>query len=490
VCAQVPGCVPLDLFGGQGRPFTQEMIDFIRTTQIDSSRQSLELISANLTGDLFAIGDRSAGFAVGAEHRRYEGDFLPDPLRQTGESQDSIASPVSAEYDVTEVYAEFNFPVLEPLNLSAAVRWSDYSTFGSETTGKIGLRYQPVEAFAVRGTYSKGFRAPNLGELFGLTQFAATLTDPCGPTGSVVVDDSDGPNTTPLETACRAQGVQSGFEQANTQITTFTGGNPQLQPEKSDSYTVGLVHDATWAESFARRLTFELTYYHHEIDGGIQARDLAALLGACLDAGGTDATLCSPFTRGPSGNLNPPNNFLDNLGTIETSGVDFKIDWIGAEQSWGTLNAGLQLTYVDDFEAVDTDGIVSQRTVGIEVSDSAIPEVQANLQLGWARASWDASWSLRYIDGVSEYCANAVVSAVPGCDAGEVFNALGSTVYNDVTVGWGAAAGAEGLRLGLTVNNLFEEDPPVCYTCSLNGYDAGTYDLPGRFWAVTARYGF
>ena len=97
VCAQVPGCVPLDLFGGQDRPFTQEMIDYIRTTQIDSSKQILTLFSANLTGDLFDIGDRAAGFAVGAEHRKYEGDFLPDPLRQNGESQDSFAAPVSAE---------------------------------------------------------------------------------------------------------------------------------------------------------------------------------------------------------------------------------------------------------------------------------------------------------------------------------------------------------------------------------------------------------
>ena len=111
------------------------------------------------------------------------------------------------------------------------------------------------------------------------------------------MNDADGPNTTPLETACRAQGVPSGFEQANTQITTFTGGNPDLQPEKSDSYTVGIVHDATWAESWSSRLTFELTYFSHEIDSGIQARDLAALLNACLAAGGTRSRRCARRSR-------------------------------------------------------------------------------------------------------------------------------------------------------------------------------------------------
>ena len=490
VCAQVPGCTPFDIFGGQGRPFTQEQIDWIRTTQIDSSKQVLQLVSANLTGDLFDIGDRAAGFAVGVEHRRYEGEFLPDPLRQTGESQDSFASPVDEQFDVSEIYAEFSFPLLETLDASAAIRWSDYSTFGSETTGKVGLRWQPVDAFAVRGTYSKGFRAPNLGELFGLTQFAATLVDPCGPTGTVVVNDADGLNSTPLETACRAQGVPNGFQQANTQITTFTGGNAELQPEKSDSYTVGLVHDATWAEGFADRLTFELTYFSHEIESGIQARDIQALLNACLGAGGTDPVLCSPFTRPALGNLAPPNNFLDNLGSIETDGFDFKVDWRGNEMSWGRLFAGLQATRVNDYVAVDTDGIVSQRTVGIEVADSAIPKLQANVQIGWERADWEVSLITRYIDAVDEYCGNALTSAVPGCDDGETFHELGTTVYNDLHVGWNKAFNVETLKLSLGVNNLFGEDPPICYTCSLNGYDAGTYDLPGSFWAVTAKYGF
>jgi len=32
--------------------------------------------------------------------------------------------------------------------------------------------------------------------------------------------------------------------------------------------------------------------------------------------------------------------------------------------------------------------------------------------------------------------------------------------------------------------------PPVCYTCTLNGYDASTYDLPGAFWYFRGTYKF
>ena len=485
ICALVPGCVPLDLFGGQGRPMTQEMIDYIRTRQIDSSKQVLDLFSANVTGDMFDIGDRTAGFAAGVEHRRYRGDFNPDPLRQSGESQDSFAAPVSASYDVDEVYAEFNFPLASTLELSAAIRYSDYSTFGGHTTGKAGFRWQPIEDIVVRGTYSQGFRAPNLGELYGLTQFGATLADPCS--------SSDGAGPAPEYAAgCAAQGVPVSFEQANTQITTFTGGNPDLDPEESDSYTLGIVFSPSWSENvdWSSKMDFEVTYYNHEIEDAIQARDIQELLNACLRAGGTDPTLCSPFSRGAGSNLNPPNNFLDNLGHIKTDGADFKVNWLGPEWGWGHMTASLQSTWVNDYEAVDIDGIVSQRAVGIEVDDSAIPEWQTNVQVGWGRNDLSANWTIRYISSVEEDCTNIDFDGfIPGCENPERINTLGSVTYHDVQFAW-ANAFTEGLRLSVGVNNLFGKEPPVCITCSLNGYDAGTYDLPGSFWYVSADYRF
>jgi iron complex outermembrane receptor protein len=481
VCAQVPGCVPLDLFGGQGRPITQDMLKWIRATQLDASTQGLKLISANITGDLFHIQDRTAGIAIGAEHRRYEGDFNPDPLRQNGESQDSLAFPVSAHYSVKEAYAEVSLPVLKQLGLSGAVRWSDYSTFGSETTFKGGFRFQPVEQLALRGTYSTGFRAPNIGELYGLTQFGATLVDPCGPNQALPV----------LPAGCVAQGVPQGFVQANTQITTFTGGNPNLKPEKSHSYTLGVVHDAKWAQGgVTRKLDFEVTYYHHKIDGAIQARDIQALLNACVNAGGTDPTLCSGFTRKPGGNLNPPQNKLANLGEITTGGEDLKINWATVPTAAGQFSASLQLTHVDSYKAVDSDGNIDQRQVGIEVRDSAIPRIRANAQLGWGLGDFEVTWIVRYLDSVKEACSNASVTGVPGCETSAGFHTLDSVVYNDAQLEWTNSFRVNGLRLSVGVNNLFGKNPPVCYTCSLNGYDAGTYDLPGAFWNARVRYAF
>jgi len=490
VCALVPNCTPLDLFGGQGRQITPAQLKFIAATQIDRSEQDLKIYSANITGHPFSIQDRPVGIAVGGEHRQYTGIFEPDPLRQEGLSQDSLAFPVNASYSVNEAYGEFSVPVLPTLGASAAVRYSDYSSFGSETTYKVGLRWQPIEDLGIRGNYSTGFRAPNLGELFGLTQFAATLVDPCGPTGSPPVVTPGA--TSALAAACRAQGVPNNFQQANTQITSFTGGNSKLSPEKSDSYTAGFVYNASWAQGvlFTHKLTLEATYYHDKIKGAIQAEDIQQLLTACLAGGGTSGTACAPFSRLANGNLNPPDNFLANLGEITTSGEDIKFNWASEPFPFGHFSIGTQATRVNSYKAVDQDGNVALRQVGIEVNNSAIPRWRMNAQIGYGFGDLEATWTVRYLSSVSEYCGSAISADVPGCSDGQTLHALPSVTYNDVNVSWNDAFFLKNLTVAVGAVNAFGKSPPVCYTCSLNGYDAGTYDLPGAFWNARLKYKF
>lgn len=489
VCAAVPNCVPIDLFGGQGRPMTQQQIDWIRATQVDRSEQKLDLASFNVSGDLFnIISARPVAFAAGAEYRRYFGSFDPDPLRQSGDSQDSQAAAVAAAYHVSEIYGEFNIPVLDSLDLSAAGRYSHYSTFGGETTGKVGFRWQPSEDWLFRGSYSTGFRAPTIGELYGLTQFGATLTDPCGTTGS------PGPAGPQYVAGCAAQGVSPTFEQANTQITTITGGNPNLKPEKSHSWQVGTVYSPSWADGLAgtQKLDFGVTYYKHKISDAIGARDIQALLNDCVESGGVDPVLCAPFTRQPGGNLNPPDNKLTNLGTIKTDGVDVKVNWASDEFSFGRLRAALQGTWVHKYREVDSFGAVSARQVGIETDNSSIPKWQINTQFGWSVTDWDVSWNMRYIHTIKELCSSAVVTGdnVPGCPNASATHHMPTALYHDVQVGWSNAIGVRNLSLEVGINNLFDKRAPVCYSCTLNGYDAGTYDLPGRFVYAQVGYKF
>ena len=386
------------------------------------------------------------------------------------------------------------------MDFSAALRYSRYSTFGSEVTNKFGLRWQPTDEVVLRATQSTGFRAPFIGELFGLSQFGASITDAC----SNAVDDADGNDTTPTETNCRALGVPSGYEQINPQITTNTGGNPNLQPETSDSYSLGVLYGPDWAEnlSWSERMEYELTYYNHKIKNAVRAPDAQTRLNDCIASGDPASPECSGINRTPSGQINRFNNLLANIGRFETDGLDFKINWQLPGQTWGRLNAALQSTYVLGYLVEDDQGTAYPQREGVEVNDSAIPELQANLQLGWAFDNFGASWSLRYLDAVTEACSDfrdntalsltnlGLCSQPNAVDNSLSRNKLDATFYHDVQFSWATVTPAGDLKLSVGINNLLDQDPPECVSCSLNGYDAGTYDIPGQFGYLQAKLGF
>ena len=122
--------------------------------------------------------------------------------------------------------------------------------------------------------------------------------------------------------------------------------------------------------------------------------------------------------------------------------------------------------------------------------DSAIPSWQTNAQFGWKLGNWNATWNLRYIPAVKESCGNAVHTPATGCATGAGFHNLGGTTYSDVQLGWDHSFGVQGLKLAVGANNVFARQPPPCVSCSLNGYDAGTYDLPFRFVYGTLDFKF
>ena len=115
---------------------------------------------------------------------------------------------------------------------------------------------------------------------------------------------------------------------------------------------------------------------------------------------------------------------------------------------------------------------------GIEVVDSAIPEWTSTLRVDWSRGDWSLGWSVRHLSELREDCGDAVAFAVCG-DPLNSRNTLDATTYHDLRAGyrWATSVGDLGLTLG--INNVFDTDPPICLSCSLNGYDASTYDIPG-----------
>lgn len=483
-CAAVAGCVPLDIFSGAGS-ITPEMLRWIQPVVRDRSQNELSLFTANLSSELFQLPGGAVSFATGYEYRKYEGSYQPDPLTVAGRYNGVPSLPTSGSYDVNEAYLELNIPIFanstlgDKLDLNIAGRYSDYSTFGGEFTPKYGLRWQVSDEFVLRTSYAEGFRAPTIGELFGSAARAdLQLSDPC----SIGLG-----GTAPRGSAanCATLGVPVNYQQANQQISVTTGGNEQLEPERSRSFSAGFVFSPGFGSnaSWSDRLDLEVTFYRHHVDGAIQAINAQTQLDLCVDT--LDALYCDGIGRASTGGINAFNNRLTNLGSIKTDGWDVDLFWTLPESALGRFKLSWQNTFVGRYEALGAAGQRQPQGPGIEVVDSAIPEWTSNAVLDWSLGNWTASWTARHISKLTEQCGDAVEFAVCSTPA-EGTNQLDAITYHDAQVGY-RFDWLKGLQLTAGLNNVFDKDPPICLSCSLNGYDASTYDIPGgRSWYVRA----
>lgn len=480
-CAAVAGCTPLNIFGGPGT-ITPAMLDWISPVVRDESKNELALFTANLSGSLFDMPAGSVDFATGIEHRRLEGWYQPDPITVAGDYNGVPSLPTSGDYDVTELYLEMNFPLLadhawaQKLDFTVAGRYSDYSTGIDEVTPKYGLRWQVVEELVIRTSYAEGFRAPSIGELYGsASRFDATLNDPCD---TPLLDPS-------LAANCAALGVPPAYQQPNPQISVTTGGNEQLEPEFSESWATGFVWSPSFAENTvaSERVDIEVTYYQHEIEGAIQAIDAQTQLDLCVAT--LDPLYCNGITRAATGGINGFNNRLTNLGVINTSGWDLDLVWLFPESKIGQFGVTWRNTFVTEYEAFGAAGQQQPQGPGIEVNDSAIPEWTSNFTTDWSLGGWTAAWTMRHISELRENCGRAVNFPVCSNPATST-NILDAITYHDLQLSY-RFEDFQDMRLTFGVNNVADEDPPICLSCSLNGYDASTYDIPGgRFFYMRA----
>jgi iron complex outermembrane receptor protein len=507
----IAGCVPFNFFGGQGAngegTITDEMLGWVGFTQQDSSEQELVDVTLNISGDIIELPAGMLAFAAGYEFRDQEGSFQPDSVVVAGDSAGIPAQPTSGSYDVSAFYGEVNVPILadmafaDLLDLSLAARSSDYSTFGSETTTKIGARWRPIPDLLFRASLAEGFRAPAIGELFGSqSRFDATIADPC----------SDFNNTGVSQTVidnCVAQGVPAdgSYVQLGGQISVLTGGNPLLQPETVDSTNFGVVWSPSFVENmnWVEGLTLELTYYRHELSDAIQAVDAQTILDSCGNTG--EAAFCGLIGRTGSGVINSFDNQLTNIGGIDTDGYDFNLTYVSPDTGVGQFRVNWMNSMLNEFTEILLDpssasGFRERSLEGIEENDRGRPELTSTLIVDWFYGDWNVAWTLRYIDEQTERCsdfldgsddslANLGVCSQPNfTDNSLSLNTLDATMFNDLQVTYRPSRWDGNLSLTLGVNNVFSEDPPACYSCSLNGYDPSTYDMPGNFTYLRATW--
>ena len=476
-------CVPLNLFGGAGT-ITPDQLAFISFTEQDRSSQHLADFTANLSGDLFDLPAGPVGIAVGYEHRIQSASFDPDPIIAAGLGADIPSQPARGEYNSDEIYGEVRVPLLKDtpffhsLDVTASVRHADYSISGASTTYSGAALWKPVRDLLLRGSYATGFRAPSLGELFGgRSRFDLPANDPCTSAAGGLF-----PTNAVVRRNCIANGVPadgSYAEDQGGQLPVITQGNRNLKPEKSRSLLFGAVYSPDWARNsgFASNFSIEANYYDIRVKNAIGAVDANLTLNNCALLG--NAASCALVIRTANGFINEIDGTLQNLDSIRTQGVDLTLNYRTPTTPIGTFGFNLNTTWLTKYVLSASNGFVVLDRRGTERGspDQAFPKFKGNGTIDWSLGDVAASFTGRYIDGVDEINPNT-----------GLVNRLKHRFYGDVQITFAPSFAARRLAFSVGVNNVFNSDPPACFSCSINNYDPTTYDTPGQFGYVRVAY--
>ncbi len=406
-----PGeCVPLNLFGDNVA--TPAALAFVRANTTDRSRIRQHVVSGSLSGDfgqLFKLPGGAVGFAVGAEYRKEQSRFIPDPIAAQGLTFTNALGRDEGSFDVKEVFGELNAPLLRDLSFvhrlefGAAVRLADYSTIGRATTWKVNGTYAPIRDVTLNGTYSKAVRAPNIGELFGAqSQTFAFITDPC--------DRAELQNGTQFRVA-NCQALLSGLGIANpatyedarsTNIAGFTGGNLALSEEEATTWTAG----AVFQPRFLPGLSVRADWYDIRLKNAINTVTATEVAQLCVDQPTLDNPFCPLLTRTTTTtNTADPGNITSfavvpqNVARFATSGLDLNINYRLQTTSFGTFNLRVIGNYLNKLEFFGTPGADATDTRG----EAFAPKYTVNSDLTWQLGKLTLNYGLSWFDKTSRY---------------------------------------------------------------------------------------
>lgn len=496
--ARVEGCVPVNIFGiGAITPEALAFIDAPGSFQTDIKQRTFQ---GNISGELFDIWGGPVGIATGFEYREESSSADFDALTNQGLNGGNQIPDTTGEFDVIEGFVEVRVPLLadtpffQLLELSGALRISDYSTIGSVTSWNGQIMWQPIDDIRLRATYSRAVRAPNIGELFAAQSqtFPTGLTDPCvgiGATGGGTLGDTcrsfPGVNTN-----IASNGVFT-INQADLQgISGFNGGNPNLFEETADSLTVGLVVNPRSIDAL-RNLTITVDYFNIEVEDVIAAPSRAFTLDQCFNQG--NQNFCSLVLRRAIGDsTNSPGSiqFVNatqvNGALFKTEGVDFtaryrtSLDGLGLQNSSATFNlAYTHLIKLDFLQAATAPVNPAAGEVG-----SAKDKFTATAAFDFDGINWSLTGT--YIGPSTEddqFCQAFGLNA--GCFRQSAEFNLDTQISFEV----------EEMEFFAGVDNLLDNDAPNLLTgTSFNATStdtaSGVYDILGRRYYAGVRLNF
>ncbi|GGY10761.1 TonB-dependent receptor plug domain-containing protein [Paludibacterium paludis] len=417
-----------------------------------SKLQAVDFKMAN--SELVALPAGNLGFAWGTQVSHESMEDTPDRLVQAKNISNQGGSASSGSRTVASIYGEFSIPVLKKLEVQVAARADHYSDFGNTVNPKLAFSWRPWDSVLVRGSATTSFKAPTLPEMYAHTQAYVTVADwkRCIPLGY-------------------------GKGQCVYQPKYYMEGNPNLQAEKANNYSLGIVLQPT------KELAVSLDWYQILQRGTIQPQDAQYTLNnednryaANIGRDPRNPALEAQYPGLDRGRINSITAPFQNIGRTQTDGIDFAMTYELSMGAYGKLKFSEAYNQILTFK------------------QSTIPNSSVLSRLDSLMApKWRNHLRTSYQNGGSEYALTArSYSRVRNIvDPTDMEHYDGSyvpsyTVWDlDMTF-----KPIKDLTLNVGVNNVFNKAPIFSNASGKADFVPNQGDYLGRFFYVNARYKF
>ncbi|WP_295241728.1 TonB-dependent receptor [uncultured Brevundimonas sp.] len=505
------GCVN-DTSFGDCTPSSQAAIDAITTDLTRVSKTTLALWDFKLSrADVFALPAGPVGMALGVEARREtQRDDRDADLDGTNVFRDSVSGEISQSniaavssnpdtYGKREVYSayvefavpvvspEMNIPLVRSLDFQLAGRYEHYSDFGDVAKPKIAMAWDLVEGVRVRGSYSEGFRAPNL-EQTNAAQYGRLSTN-----NDYIRCEAD-----------LRLGRITNFNQCSqpASASLLVSGNPELQPEESTNQSIGLVLQPWFIPEQFGRFTFTLDRWKIEQEKivgllGAQSNvvlDYLNILNGTRNDNVNRAAVTADdiaFFQGsgitPVGQIVSVEDQFINLLPQTVEGLDIGLQWRLRGTPWGNFRASVNAAHLTKFDRSPgplVESLFAAREAGqingntpLPISQTLLarngrPEWRVTGSFTWSQGPWQVGAFTQYNSAVTE---TGFLSAQG--DPWQVDSQITGNLYGQYEFGDNAGF-ASGTTVRLGARNITDEQPPL----TSSGYLGALYNPYGRYW--------
>jgi len=444
-----------------------EMLQRLRYNTYRWGESELYGFDAKGSRELFQLSGGSAAIAVGGEWYHESISDTRDPASANFEIAGSGGTAAAGDRNRTSLYAELSLPFFKGFESQWALRYDDYSDFGSKVSPKIGMSYRPVSDFLIRGGWGQGFRAPSLVELY----LGSSISFP---------NVRDQPRCDAYTAAFGASDARTRGVCGTPQVRTTSAGNPKLDAEESENIYAGFVWDLT------KDLSFSFDYYNIKHTNRVTSPTPSYVIanfpecpGGC--ANGTDRTVRNtddiaanaPGALWGTTGTNPDRSGIFygyfNATKQSTYGYDAEIRYRFSVGGWGNFTTSAFGTYIGDFKRQDAPGGDMNQYVGTY----EYPRIRATATGLWEIGPWASTLRYNWRDSFDQYYQEFV----------ERVDSYGTW---DLQV---AYKGFKNTTITAGAINLFNNKPPFADQ-QWTGY-ADTVDSPrGGFYYISASYKF